>query len=661
VLTLALLAVAACEGEERAPVVPIDASERGCTGASETIEVAEEQMPEISCPDGERQLLCFGSWAARCGADGDLQDVVNCRESDQVCATKKCDDDGDCTGCRDCVPGSVRCGEDGERLECNAEGTDYEVAEVCDEAAGLRCSLTSGQCEDLCAAAEQAQSYIGCDYWAVATRNSQLAFDSQTPDGLCQPFPFAVVVANPQGVPARVTVHSPGLEPETHTIEPSGVETIFLPCSLELKGEPFEPGEEAMSVRSTEAAHHIVSDVPVTVYQFNPLEFESEWTVDDPAEGIDAGDSVYSHTNDASLLLPTHSLTGNYVVMAQPTLLHQVNPRDEQQDVVRRSGPGFVAITGVESEPVEVELTASAFTMPTRDGSIPALSPGETHTLTLAPGEVVQIVSAIPDDCDGEPEDNVPGGTLTYCKVGRSHDLTGTRIRATGKVSVLGGHDCVFLPHNRWACDHIEETMFPIEAWGREILVSVSEAVACQPEVPNMVRVLSATDGNRVNFVPEVREPVVLDAGDVVEVIVTEDFRVTADDAIMVAQFLLGQDYEGRGSAGSFGKGDPAMSLGIPFEQWRNHYAFLTPETFPDNFVNIIAGEGQLVLLDGRVVSGFTPIEGTRTQVARVAVGGGQHRVTSAENFGIVVYGYALYTSYMVPGGLDLNRINRPD
>jgi hypothetical protein len=189
----------------------------------------------------------------------------------------------------------------------------------------------------------------------------------------------------------------------------------------------------------------------------------------------------------------------------------------------------------------------------------------------------------------------------------------------------------------------------------------MTEGVSCQPSVPNMARVLSNTDGNRVRFVPAVHDPVELDAGDYLQFEFAEDFQVTATDPVMVAQFLLGQDYEGRGSAGSAAKGDPAMSLGIPTEQWRSAYAFIAPESFPLNYVNVVARQGQVVLLDGGLLRGFHPVQGTRMAVARAPIEAGEHSIESAETFGIVVYGYAAYTSYMVPGGLDLNLINRPD
>jgi hypothetical protein len=173
--------------------------------------------------------------------------------------------------------------------------------------------------------------------------------------------------------------------------------------------------------------------------------------------------------------------------------------------------------------------------------------------------------------------------------------------------------------------------------------------------------VVAASDETRLNFNPAVHEPVVLNAGEYVELEFTQDFSVSANKAIMVGQFLLGQEYEGMDTASSFAKGDPSMSLAIPIEQWRNDYVFLTPATYTDNYANVIARAGQVAQLDGRLVQGFAPIEGTRMQIARVPVEAGQHRLTSTGSVGLVLYGYAPYTSYMLPGGLDLNEINGPE
>lgn len=39
-------------------------------------------------------------------------------------------------------------------------------------------------------------------------------------------------------------------------------------------------------------------------------------------------------------------------------------------------------------------------------------------------------------------------------------------------MQVIAGHNCTFVAYNRWACDHLEEAPFPLEAWGTETIVS---------------------------------------------------------------------------------------------------------------------------------------------------------------------------------------------
>jgi hypothetical protein len=652
VVTAAVLALSACAEEERAPIAvrPTGDMASRCTGAGSTVEVEEQEAPDVRCKGQEDGVLCLGEWAARC-QDGKLKAIDNCALDDLVCVAQRCRGDT-CDGCRVCREDDVRCESDGALLRCNGEGSDYVEADVCDEVAGLSCNLSSGMCEDLCAEAEEAGSYIGCEYWAVPTRNAQLDLQGTDAAGLCEPFSFAIVISNPQGVTATVTVDAAGGATQTLKLPPSGVKTVELPCDPRLKGAFDEPDGTVLTAEV--AAHRVRSNVPVTVYQFNPLEFEAEPTEDD---------RVWSHTNDASLLLPVHAMTGHYVVMSQPTLMHEKSliEGDETLDSAIVSGPGFVAIVGVEDSPTKVTIASSAHTLPSADGAVPALAPGDRLTVALARGQVLQLLSAAPEKCSGKESNTRRGLRTRYCEVGEDYDLTGTRIESEGKVSVVAGHDCVFLPFDRWACDHIEETMLPLEAWGHEVTVSLSETVACQPTLPNLVRVLSATDGNRVGFTPRVTEPVVLDAGQYLDLEISEDVHIGATDAILVAQFLLGQDYKGFGSAGSRAKGDPSMSIAIPVEQWRKDYAFLTPESFTDNYVNLIAHQGQVVTLDGKLVQGFTTIEGTETAVARVPVKGGIHRAASPGGFGVVLYGYALYTSYMLPGGTDLNSINGPE
>ena len=54
------------------------------------------------------------------------------------------------------------------------------------------------------------------------------------------------------------------------------------------------------------------------------------------------------------------------------------------------------------------------------------------------------------------------------------------------------------------------------------------------------------------------------------------------------------------------------------------------------------------------VVCVLASLRKNEDQVARVLVSGGVHQVEGNQPFGVLVYGFGAYTSYMYPGGLDL-------
>jgi hypothetical protein len=104
--------------------------------------------------------------------------------------------------------------------------------------------------------------------------------------------------------------------------------------------------------------------------------------------------------------------------------------------------------------------------------------------------------------------------------------------------------------------------------------------------------------------------------------------------------------------------------MAVPTEQFRSDYVFIASKTYDANFVNVTAPSGTSVVLDGTPIpsSEFQPIGKSGYSVARHALGADRevHHATAALPFGIVVYGYGTYTSFMYPGGLDLKRIAPP-
>jgi hypothetical protein len=171
-----------------------------------------------------------------------------------------------------------------------------------------------------CDEAVTEKSYIGCDYWPTVVANNVWSI-----------FDFAVVVANTGASSADVTVTGPGGFSTSTKVDPSTLQKIYLPWNSTLKGPDTDSCGQATplsaSVRSNKGAYHLVASVPVTVYQFNALEYKGQGGPAGKSWSACPGNDMcpltfttigcYSFSNDASLLLPSTAMTGNYRVLGQ--------------------------------------------------------------------------------------------------------------------------------------------------------------------------------------------------------------------------------------------------------------------------------------------------------------------------------------------------------
>jgi hypothetical protein len=530
-----------------------------------------------------------------------------------------------------CAPEQFQC--DGETVRlCNAEGTELTVGPTCDPTIGQHCSRES--CQDLCARAVETHSYIGCEYFPTVLPNSAL-----NPE-----FTFAVVIANPQLVEAQVTITRGADVIDQLIVAPGGLEIRELAWVDLLRGDPTLPA----SVIVPNGAYRLTSDVPVTVSQFNPLRYQR-------MDGCDGRD-CYSYTNDASLLLPAHVLTGSYLVMSRPT--HML-----LADTEMTASPGYVAVVNVEEHEVSVSVGSRAHTRASLDGTVPALAPGEEHSFVLGAGEVMVLESDAPTGaCPGEASsEDVSGHHIDYCNPGSDWDLTGTEIKTDARVAVFSGHDCTFIPYDRWACDHLEEQIFPVESLGRELFVPITEPI--RTGEPNLLRVVAAQTPTHLSFDPPLDDgtaTVDLNRGDWFEAEIRDDLWVHSDGAMLGALFLVGQNYNGLDSAGSFAVGDPAMALVVPTEQYRQSYTFLAPDTYLRSYIDVaIPADAQIYLDDLPITPQLEDsVNGMRT--ARLRISTGVHAIRGERPFGLYVYGFGTYTSYLVPGGMDFVPITPP-
>ncbi len=497
-------------------------------------------------------------------------------------------------GCVFCSPGTGTCNGDVGQT-CLPDGSAYEE-NVCDPVQGMSCNQGTGQCDGACSLGALGTSYIGCEYYPTVT--AQIVSTD---------FLFAVAIANTTGSVANITIDEGALGgPMTFTVNPNSVAVQELPWVPQLKlcntGGSFgctdTPNFASAVVPG--GAYHLRSDQPITVYQFSPLDYTNG--------------SFFTYTNDASLLLPVNALTGNYIAAAWPFWADY-------------SYPGMMAVTAT-SDDTMVTITARA----NANGN-PNFPAGTPTTVALNRGDVVQLLNM-------------------------SGDLTGSIVEADKPVQLISGHYCSDVPFGIRACDHLEESMFPVETLSTDYLVTA----AAVPTIPNgkeqVVRII-ATEANTVlTYDPPVAGAgtTLANIGDQIEISrYAGSFLVSADKKILVAHLMEGQNAGGN-------TGDPAMTLAVPVDQYRTQYLFHAPTNYEVNYVNITAPVGATVMLDGAAVGGFEAIGGTGYSVARIQLdagpaGDGNHSIDSTEAFGITVYGYGQYTSYYYPGGLNLSEI----
>ncbi|MBZ0116410.1 MAG: hypothetical protein K8H88_05440, partial [Sandaracinaceae bacterium] len=158
----------------------------------------------FTCVSAEARA-CVGNVYHSCVSDGEFLSVArrDCTAEELVCVASL-------SGCAVCRPDEVYC-EGNDVVQCNAEGSAFEVVEMCDLSAGFVCR--QGRCENLCALADRERSYLGCEFYTVDLDNAALGAGR---DASSQQ--YSVVVSNPSGQPTEVVVElnraAPGEEPE---------------------------------------------------------------------------------------------------------------------------------------------------------------------------------------------------------------------------------------------------------------------------------------------------------------------------------------------------------------------------------------------------------------------------------------------------------------
>ncbi|MCA9657971.1 MAG: IgGFc-binding protein, partial [Myxococcales bacterium] len=469
-----------------------------------------------------------------------------------------------------CQPGNQICADDSSYQICADDGLSYGDPVPCEP--GESCA--GGQCISACELIELTPSSVGCSFLAMKMDNHyNNANDPSKNDSLIAGNISSTdtVTAQLYFVPNDSNVEMAQGAPVT--IPPEGAATFIL----------GHPEIDSYTTVRQGGVYRLETDLPIVAYQHSPI-----------------GSTA---TNDASMLLPEHALTGNYVVTSYPGTVGAY--------------PSYFSAIAV-SDGTTVNMTVKGSTA--GGGGIPALSDGQSHQLTLNRFQLMNVVVA-----------QQKGG-----------DLSGTIIEASGPLHLVGATECANVPNaSQVYCDHMEEATFPLEYWGDEYVL------AAAPKRNNESyhwRIYGGDDGVTINATPpQPGFPVTLNKGEFTQIATKASFVANGDGPFLPVGLLESQNPNA-------GTGDPGMYQMVPTAQFLSRYAFVTGTGYNQHYAQIIRPTGGAdVTLDGNVVGNYTAIG--NFEVANVLTSEGAHFAESNDPFGIIQIGYTGVTSYAYPGG----------
>ena len=684
-----------------------------------------------ACEPNTTRCLADGSASQACTRQADdalSWTWVNSGDAfDGTCVTGQCQVTNGTAACvpAECFPGTTQCKSATVQQACSDKGKWQESACSTQPGMGPLAECLGGVCVDECADAAAQKSYFGCEYWSAVQDNPIDAFFTGVSAGVRQgtsPSVFAFVAANRSGQPATLTV----------TRWMNGAEQVAATATVPPRTDPQSRGlavvyvpwqsigaASATAVSTTgkeKFGYRISSTRPVALYQFNPLDSvkvgNKGCTAAEGASDNNCNEAspkgtcrttaagakrchYYTYSNDASLLLPRHILGTSYVAVA-PSHVKSRSPKlfgGWNEYNVYNTHLTVVATT----DNTQVTLSSRAKLVSGSGTSVPPKGSQQVYTLNRY--DVLQVAT----DNDSNIQCAVDPGDIwgddELCRV--NNDLSGSLVSASAPVAVFGGSGCSFVPYSTYACDHLEEQLFPFDSWGKSFVAVHShplrvsdtafasatnaapdyyKVVASCPasQCPNgttvqvsgsasQFTVLGAGSGNGClpgTSLGNAAAPCRLAGGTFVEFSSKSSFTLASDQPVAVAQFFAGQDAT-TGTPAPV-QGDPSMILLPPAEQWRSTYTVLAAPGIRDNYLGLAVDDTKVqeVRVDGVAVTGFTPVGSTTFKVLNAPVSVGTHTVEvvakpgqSAPGAGVTVYGFDSYVSYGYAGGLDLKSI----
>ncbi len=328
---------------------------------------------------------------------------------------------------------------------------------------------------------------------------------------------------------------------------------------------------------------------------------------------------------DASYILPIQALSDDYMIQTyeqSPTTSpdYSISPYSDFYS-------STFLIVATEDETV-VDITPTVNTL---DGK-PA---GQEFSITLQRGQSYQVRSHIDNG---------------------SRDLSGSRVTARDckKIAVFNGNNLTMVPNNGDDSDCIFEQAMPLQAWGRNFVVTNSLG----RNKKDHMKITSASDGNVINI--SGHEPFILNAGEsrTYPFLQSEESRFV-EASHSCAVYLYNQSRDNS----SNGIGAPSMVWIAPIEQRIQEITFSTfnyesdHETDINNhYVNVIvkSEDADNVSLDGNLIGAslFEAVTGTADyKFYRTRIGHGTHHLSCTNGFNAHIYGFGKARGYAYMAG----------
>lgn len=350
-------------------------------------------------------------------------------------------------------------------------------------------------------------------------------------------------------------------------------------------------------------------------------------------------------TSEAFMVLPTDALADDYMVVA-----YNSDARLNGTVPNATSTPSQFVVVATEDSTV-VTMTPSVPTV--------KISDPKPTTIILDQGESY-LVQADP-------------------RRGKNNDLSGSLVRSNKPIAVFGGQQRAIVPiqevENLGSRDCLIEQMTPIRTWGKSAYVTPFARSSNEVNIgTDIYRVIAGFDSTEVFIDGQFQQ--MLMRGQQMERPLTQAQVITTSNPSITVQYKKTGGIGG--GADVTRRGDPAMMLVPPAEQFMNKYRFISIQAYIYDYVfgriqvvdsvyleqwlNVVIPTVSLgsLVLDGVPIdqTRFLPIGNSSYSWARLPMRDGVHEIKADTNFGIYVYGYGDANSYGYIGGMSFRPLD---